>query len=554
MNCAKQVQAYIDGVLGGKILACREHRAAVQRHVDDLKRAGKKNSGIHFNQSMAEVAIEFMPLLSLTTSTWAGRPFVPEPWQMFVIWSLFGWRRANGTRRFREAYITVARGNGKSTFAAAIMLLLFILDGETRSECYCVATKKDQARLVFNDVRRMLSASEALQQCEAKITEQVITLPDESTCLPIGSDSKTTDGLQPHAIVVDEFHEWRRQHRGLWEKICTAMHKRPQPLLLIITTAGDDHSDLWKEQDDYSARVARQEVQDDRHFSLIFRLDPEDDHWNPTNWQKANPSLGAYVSLEALQEIADKARQIPSEELAFKRYYCNIRVEALIRMIPDQLWALGDKPLPILSGHLCHGGLDLGTRDDLASFSLMFPPQQPGQPHRLKSWSWIPREGPRDLQAEPWAGWIRDGLLEVTEGNTTDDEAIIHRIKECRRTYMMRSVGLDPDQGRFFGAKLVTMGLSVWEMQQNCRNYNEPIREFLKLLRDGKIHHGGDQLLAFAARNMVGRSDGEGRMMPTKSQSRDKIDPLVSGLIGFNECLFWSMRSGNNGTPTIRTI
>ena len=114
MNPCKTVQQYIDDVLSGKILACREHKAAVQRHVDDLKRAKKKHSPIYFDQDLAEIAIEFMPLLSLTTSQWAGKPFIPEPWQMFVVWSLFGWRRSSdGTRRYREAYITVARGNGK---------------------------------------------------------------------------------------------------------------------------------------------------------------------------------------------------------------------------------------------------------------------------------------------------------------------------------------------------------------------------------------------------------------------------------------------------------
>lgn len=239
MSAAEIVQRYSDGILSGEIVAGREQIAAVRRHQDDLNRA-KKNSPYYFDQELAELAIAFLPFCCHTGGEWIGTPFVPSPFQVFIVWNLFGWRRhSDKLRRFRQAYISIARKNGKSTFVAVLLILLFILDGEPRSECYVAATKRDQAKIVWSEADRMIQNSPDLKPLVKQYVDRLELPHDKSFCKPVGSDSKSQDGYNAHAIVIDELHEWAKSHRGLWDKLRTCMGSRRQPLLLIITTAGD---------------------------------------------------------------------------------------------------------------------------------------------------------------------------------------------------------------------------------------------------------------------------------------------------------------------------
>ncbi len=534
----RDVHSYVSGVLSGKIVAGKLLIASCERYVDDVKHA--KRRGFVFNEQQAAGAIDFFPLLKLSDGEFAGQPFELQPWQKMIMWNLFGWRRiADGLRRFRDAFISVARGNGKSPMAAALGLLLFCFDDpiEARAEVVVVATKKDQAKIVFNEASRQVRSSPSLRRMIEVRTGNLFFALNDSKFEPLGSDSDNQDGLVLHAAIRDELHAWREQHRGLYEKIETAMGKRRQPLAITITTAGNDRSTLWREQYEFSAKVATRTIEADQHYSAIWEIDDDDDPLDEAVWPKANPNLGISVRVDALQDMARKAKDVPTTRLTFKRYHGNRRTESKAKAFPLELWKKGNRPVIAKPGDTAFAGLDLGWRDDLASLSLIVQRQNGG--FDCLSWSWICEECGRDLQAEPWAGWIAAGDLIVTDGNTTDDKAIVAKVRELRETYDLQSVAIDPNNARSMGNVLVNdLGLTVYEFFQTCRKYNEPVREFLRQLADKKIAHGGNPLLQWAASNMVLKNDSLDNVMPAKGDSSEKIDPIVALLMAFSEALF----------------
>ena len=208
MNAAQIVHNYCSDVVSGRTVAGKLQRCAVRRYLRDLEQQDR--SPFYFNQRQAEIAVAFLPLLCHTKGEFAGNPFIPSPWQVFIIWNLFGWRRrSDGTRRFRRAHIEIARKNGKSTLAAAIMLLCFILDGEPCAEIYCAATKRDQAAIVWSEAARMVAAREYLSnRVQTLDSKKQLTLSDGSVFTPLAADGKTADGLNPHCVCFDELHAW----------------------------------------------------------------------------------------------------------------------------------------------------------------------------------------------------------------------------------------------------------------------------------------------------------------------------------------------------------
>lgn len=543
------VAQYIDDVLKRRRAAGQLEVAAVKRHLRDLKRARKR--GFRFDEELANQACDFFPLLKHTTGQYAGQPFELMPFQRFIVWCLFGWVRiSDGMRRFRQAFISLARGNGKSPFAAAIMLLLFAFDSpvEARAECYTAATKKAQAKIVFNDVKRYINQNPDLKRLIDVRAGRLIVPFNDSTLEPLGQDSQNTDGLIPHAISADELHAWQDRHRDLWEKLITALGKRRQPLLLVITTAGDDESELWEEQYDINVQIVDQAspVEADDRFVFICQIDDDDDPLAEKNWPKANPMLEfGVVKIDHLRSEAALARVDPRRRNAFTRYHGNRKVTAATKLITRKLWALGAGELPDLTDRIAHGGLDWGWKDDLAALALAFPldaVEVDGEFRRryaITVDAWCPEDSDRDLSQEPWATWIDEGWLTVTAGNTTDTAAIYARVAELVERYAIRSIAMDPNNCREFGSRVEPeFGIAPFWFGQTHGKYNEPTRELVTGLRQRRIHHGDNPLLAWSAQNVIGSEDSRGYIRPDKKRSKDKIDPFCAAVMALSECLF----------------
>ncbi|MEN1680331.1 MAG: terminase TerL endonuclease subunit [Planctomycetota bacterium] len=544
------VEAYIAGVLDGSIVASEMVRAACQRHLDDLEHGEAR--GLCFDEEIAEGMCNIFPILTHTIGDYSGKPFELDPFQAFIVWCVFGWRRAaDGLRRFGEVYISMARGNGKSAFAAALLLIVFALDHpiEVKAECYTVATKEDQAAIVFNDAKAFVDKEPELQGYIARLKKNLSIPRLGSFCRPIGSDSQNTDGLRPHCVVADELHAWRKQHRELWDKLITAFTKRRQPLLIVITTAGTEASLLWIEIDETARAVVDRTnaIEDDALFAFIAEVDEEDDPLDEKNWPKANPMLASgVVQIEPLRRMAEKARTKPEVRNTFTRYHANRKVSSGERLISSKRWAKGAGPLPPLNGLTGHSGFDWGFKDDLTALAHVFPLDSveiDGKPKRryaIELDCWAPKESPHDWRREPWAGFVDRGELELTEGSSTDVWAVYERLAERGERHAIRTIAMDPNQCREFGQRVTNeYGFEAFWFGQTCGKYNEPMLELLAALDEGRIDHGGNTLLAWCVQHMVTRKDHRGYRMPDKEKSTQKIDPVVATLMALSECMFF---------------
>lgn len=552
------VQQYIDDVLSGERIAGKLERDAVLRHLDDIKNA--RNRGFVFNEAAADRACNFFPMITHTTGSYDGKPFELKPFQRFIIWVLFGWVNAeSGFRRFTRAIIELARGNGKSPFAAALLLLCFAYDCpvESRAECYTAATKKKQAKIVFDEVKRFVSKNKAMQSRIRSLSSRLEVPDNHSSLEPLGQDSQNTDGLVPHFISVDELHAWQDRHRELWDKLETAMGKRDQPLMVIITTYGSDESELWEEMHELAVDIVDRDTptEMDDHFVFICAVDEGDDPFDEQCWHKANPMLReGVVKISHLRSMATKARLDPKHLNRFERYHLNRKVTATTRLFPAKLWKLGNADLPDLEGRDCHGGFDWGWKDDLAALALVFPldtvevtyvdddgSEYNSQKRRFATLvdAWIPEDCARDLTRDPWRTWIDNGYLRVTSGNTTDTAAIYGRIGVLSQKYNIRTIALDGNNCRELGSRVEPeFGIEPFVFGQTHGKYNEPTRELADALRQDRFVHGCNPLLAWTAKNVASSEDGRGYVKPDKKRSKDKIDPMCAVIMGLSECMF----------------
>lgn len=564
MTPAETVRDYIDGILTGRIVAGRLLRLAVRRHLDDLEHAEER--GYYFNEAIATEACEFFPrILRHTIGEWHRKPFHLTPFQTFITWVLMGWRRvSDGLRRFRKAYVTQARKGGKTEWAAGLALLVSAMDNplEHGSEAYCVATKEDQAKIMFNKAAAMVDESPSLSRLCDVFTNNISIPSYRSLLRPLGSDSKTNAGWNPHLVVLDEVCDWQGHHRGLWGALTTASGARRQPLRLVTCTAGDETSEIWEEEDDYAVAVVESvltgNIVDDEYFAVIARLDtergceacggdgcdccdngkiPADDPFDESVWQKANPNLGHTIKIDYLRGQAREAKHKPAAKHDFLRYHCNLKVTSHLKVIDMAQWARGGRDLDDWDGEPCYGAWDLGWSSDLASLSIVkrfFVGQDDEGNDRYRyearSWSFIPEGTQTDLTREPWPSFIASGSLVVTSGNTTDiPGAFKAKLLEVTEQYNVAQWAFDPNNSRHLATELLNEhGIECFKFPQTHGMYNESLLVFLKAISDGQFVHGGDRLLEWCARHLICNKNHRNEMMPDKRRSKEKIDPIVA--------------------------
>jgi phage terminase large subunit-like protein len=544
-----KVDRYIAGVLSGDIVTGEYVRKAVQRHVDDFAR----DSPFYFSEEIASAACAFFPYaLRHYNGEWVGQPFALSDNQAFIVWCLWGWRRrSDDTRRFRSAYLTAARKWGKSTFCAGLMLLATCCDfpPEAGAENYCVATKEDQAKIVHGVAVKIRARSPAVQEYTETKTKLIKTLPGspqpDSILLPIGSDSNTSDGFNTHLVVMDEVHAWGARHQGLYDRMTTAGGSRRQPLTIIITTAGDENSEIWKRRDAASVAVldaaARGDQIGDNHFAFIARIDAKDDPFDPEVWPKANPNYPVTPKHDYLQEQADECQHNAVERSKFTRFHANKMVSSISKGIADHLWKSASGDLSDWNkADFIGGGFDLGGWDDLAAAARVarfdtgeVEDDRPVYRYEIDVRSFIEENSRRDLGADPWASFVAAGELSVVSNSISEIEAYLLS-NDCD------GVAFDPNNARKSGNDLNEERGEEWavSMPQTAGHFNEPINAFLKALKDGRIRHNGDKVLAWAISNLHFKENQRSEKIPAKPSADAKIDPAVAVLMAFRMALF----------------
>lgn len=578
-NLRYQVEQYVDRVLSGKRPAGKLERLALERHLRDL--AEQSDRGEFFSWHHADHHTRFFGQLVHPRGSAAGQPFALCFTHRTLLALLYGWRRVPDRtgdpflRRFREAYISMARGGAKSPLAAGMLLNGMVADSppEPGAECVCAATTRTQAaKYVWSQTRDFIKKIEELREvCKILSSEKVIEFEIEgitSTCGPLGSDSNNLDGGNYHIAVVDELHAFREQHRGLIEVISTAMGKRSQDLLAYITTAGSDRSVIWKEIFDYARKVLEGIVDDRQYFAYVLACDEDDDPWDESTWIKANPlmferdSSGKLAewqksSIDKMRAMAMKAKHSPSKLNELDRYKRNMLVSDREKPYPAELLKLGGTIDPErLKGVKCSIGIDLGWRDDLAAaaacFELASESHKPEYAFLLKAW--MPEDGERRHQM-PFETFERQGLIELCSGETNDDDDVLEWILHIQKTHGIKSIAADGNNFRSLLNRLNTKhGLTVYEFPQRTSKYNEPVRKLQDLYRERRILDGENSLLRWAFDNVTLRKDSQGNVMPDKKKSIEKIDPACAALMALSECLYDNKGESVYESRGIRTL
>lgn len=525
------VTAYAQAVVAGEIPAGQWHRRACARHLFDLEQSQQATWPYVFDARYVADVERFFRLLRHYKGRWAGQPFTLEPWQQFLVGALLGWKhRESGRRRFRHAFIECCRGQGKSTLAAGIALLLAFVDGEPGAEGYCFATKRDQARIVFGAARRMVMMSSTLRR---RIRVFQHSLHDEATASflhPLGADADTLDGLRPHIAVGDEIH--RHASPDLIEVIESGMGTRDQPMLFLITTAGEDEAPHTA----YGQQVAiSQQVLTgfdhgfalDEWFAFIAAADPEDDPASELTWRKANPSYGITVDPAFLAKEWRQVEANPYERAKFERYYLGRRVSTIPTYYDVEAWDRAPRRDPeALRGAPCVLGLDLSSTVDLTAAAAVW---RLGAEHfAVQVRVWVPEEGLADRARRdrvPYPEWVAQGWLETLPGSAIDYARLREVIRDWARQLGIRALGLDPWHAGEIGQAWHTVDrLPVVEVPQRMPILAPQTVRLQRILQSGAMAHDHSPLVRWMLSNVVVREDERGHVMPVKRRSRGRID------------------------------
>lgn len=533
----KRIQRYIDDVLSGQRTAGRLERLAVLRHMNDLEDAG--NRGFYFDEDAGFHVIEFFGFLKHSKGEWAGETFELEPWQMFTMWVLFGWKRqSDGLRRFHVAYKSMARKNGKSQEAAGVGHYCFVADGEHGAEVYTAATKLDQAKIIHEEAKRMVRSSPFLSELIRVLKSNLSIDMTNSKYEPLGADAKTLDGLNVSAAIIDELHA--HPSRELWDVLETATSSRRQPLMYAITTAGMDRTSFCWQQDSYAIKVLEGVINDDSFFAFICRPDEGDDWKNEATWKKANPNLGISVKIDDLRRKCHKAQNMPTALDAFLRLHLNMWTEKEQSWIRVDEWnkCAGESDMDELDGQPCVCGFDLSSTRDITALVLLF--DIPGGKKAVKPYFWIPRDTARARQEEdhvPYVTWAREGLIELTEGNVVDQDFVRRRINEINRTHQVREIAIDRWNSTQLQTQLMGDGFEIVQFGQGFASMTAPTKELDRLVASQSLVHYGNPVLTWMASNVILEKDAAGNIKPSKSKSREKIDGIVALIMAIGRAM-----------------
>ncbi len=539
-------------------------RLWAERHARDLAlcaQPGGHPRGLRWSPSAGARAVQFIEgLCTHHKGEWAGRPLILNDIQREIFTQVFGWLRADGTRRYRTAYVEVARKFGKSTIAGGLGLFMLVADGEQGAEVYSSATKKDQAAIVWKDAAAMVKASAKLKRFVKVQRNNLSCERMGSKFEPLSADSSTMDGLNPSCNLVDELHA--HKDRGVWDVLDTAMGARRQPLTLAITTAGkyDPESIGWQ-MHDYAQKVLEGVIEDDSFFAFIAAADEppkgqEGYYFTEAALRQANPGYGVSPKADYLSKQAEKAQNQPSFLNTYKQLHLNIWTETVTRWLSLENWAACEsvelnhaaslEREKTLEGLVCFGGLDLSSKLDLSAFVLVFPGA--GDSIDVLCRFWLPENTMAQYSKKKqnhYATWARDGWLSVTPGDVIDYDFIRAEIRALcggvddkgatvPARFKMKELAFDPWGATQLATQLMAEGHQLTEVRQGYKSLSEPSKDLEAKTVSKKVRHASNPVLRFCAANAVVTTDSAGNIKPDKEKAVGRIDGIVATVMALS--------------------
>jgi phage terminase large subunit-like protein len=524
---------YAEDVISGDKIACKWTRLACQRFIDDLS-----NPSFTFCIDSAERVLNFYPdFVRHVKGKLAGTPYYLSDWETFILVNLFGFKNKSGKRRFRTAYIEVARKNSKSTFCSGIGLYMTAFDSEGGAEVYSAATTRDQARIVFGDARTMIQKSPPLKKVFGVHKLNIHHLKSASKFEPLSADAGTLDGLNIHCAILDEVHAHKT--RDVWDVVETATGAREQPLLLAITTAGSNKLGVGYEQREYVTKILNRVAVDDTYFGIIYTLDEDDDPFDETTWIKANPNLGRSKKLDDMQRLAKKAREMPAALNNFLTKHLNIWVNAAVAWLDMLKWDKLEERAHIehLKTLPCYIGMDLANKLDVAAVVAAF---DDGPITHFICKFYLPENQiynkSRNI-GNLYDTWSKQGYLTLTDGDIIDHEVIGDDVRQMLTDFNVHAVGYDPWGSTQLAIRLSEDGAPMAEIPQTVKNLSEAMKEVEAKTVNGSLHKEKNPVMDWMASNIVVKLDKNENYFPNKEHPDNKIDGMVALFMAVNRML-----------------
>lgn len=519
---------YRASVASGKVKACKWVKLACKRQDDDLKRF-EKHGSYAWNEAEAVRVCQFVELLTHTKGELAGQRIHLEPWQVFILSTVFGWRRrSDGGRRFRRVYIEVPRGNGKSCLSSGVALYCLVADREPGAEVYSFATTRDQAKIVFGDAKVMAEHNEPLRKkFGLDVLANALYVPStNSTFQAKSAEGSTLDGLNTHLAVVDELHAHKT--RAVYDVVETSLGKRRSSLLWCITTAGFDTSGICYEVRTMSTKVLEKTTEDETQFSIIYTIDEGDDWTSLESLEKANPNWGVSVRSEVITSLLQKARALPSAVNNFKTKHLDVWCSASSAWMDMQAWnrcASSGLDLSDFEGRPCFIGLDLGAKNDITAKVRLFPN---GRSFAIFAEYYLPEATIEKATNSQYSGWVQEGLLTTTNGAMTDMQVIEDGLREDLSRFDVKAIGYDPWNAVALATSLGNAGAPMVEYRNTVQKISEPMKTLEALVQDRRIEHNGDPVMRWMMGNVVAKLDAKDNIFPRKERYENKIDGVVA--------------------------
>ena len=506
-------------------------------HLPGYDPYGTAEGGDRFDVDEANARVDFIQgLCQFIEGKKAGQPFMLEPWQMAGIGAMFGWKRSDGTRRYREAFWYVPRKNGKTPMSAAIMLCVLFCDHEPGAQLYSAAADREQAALMYRHASQMVARNEILDS-RVKIYKSFKSMEkqDEGAIFKaLSAEADTKHGLNVHFVNVDELHA--HPNGELTDVLTTGTASRAQPLTVYTTTADFSRPSPCNQKLQYARSIMDGKIKDHSFLPIVYEATLQDDWKSEEVWRKANPNLGVSVNLDYLKRECLRAQDEPSYENTFKRLHLNIVTEQAERWLPVDRWDLCNADPGPMEGRQVVCGLDLATTTDIAA--AVFTAERDDF---VDVWCkfWIPRDSAERRERKsrvPYLTWANQGYITLTPGEVIDYR-IIRR--DLNAISGIKEVAFDPWNATQLANELAEEdGFSMVEFRQGYKSMSEPSKNLEKLVTSKRLRHGSNPVLDWMARNVAIETDPAGNIKPSKKHSTEKIDGIVALVMSIGRLMF----------------
>lgn len=507
-----------------------EIKTPVQPYTFDVKRATKP---IRFIERFCKHS----------KGEWAGKPVKLELFQKAYISALFGFIDANtGYRKYTESFFMVARKNGKSTMLAGIALYLLVADQEPGAELYTVATKKDQAKIIFDEVLNMVQQSPELNRILRKRKSDLYFAAGMAKMQALGKNSDTLDGLNAHGVIMDELHGVK--DRNLYEVMKQSQSARRQPLLIMITTAGTVRECIFDDIYSYAENVLNGNYKDDHFLPVIYELDNRKEWKQPKAWAKANPGLGTIKKLADLKAKVEKAKQSPVDLNGVLVKDFNIRgTRSTAWLSFDDINNEARYNLEDYRGCFCIGGADLSITTDLtAATALLYnPTKEEFIAHQMY---WIPEANVEErvkTDKIPYDKWHEAGLVRYCKGNTINYSDVTAWFLELVKVHGITPAWIyyDSYSARYWVEEMSAQGFRMVRCIQGAKTLSLPMQKLGADLQAKRVNYNNNPVLKWCLTNTGVETDRNGNIVPVKNQAaKMRIDgtaSLLDSYVGLNE-------------------